>query len=176
MKIKEKYLYKNFKEINSLSLKATNFSYRNKKHLNEIKRLKASGDESDANFAKELEKHDTREGVSFKRVFMPSFNYELIASISFFDFYDADYRSVQFITFNQWFNKKLLIEPSLENLIFPSINLESFKNLNTKDSILINIKEKIVFIIMIIKLYSYSFPKSFFVNFVERLGIYNSHT
>ena len=37
--------------------------------------------------------------------------------------------SVQFITFNQWFNKKLLIEPSLENLIFPSINLESFKNL-----------------------------------------------
>ena len=63
---------------------------------------------------------------------MPSFNYELIASISFFDFYDADYRSVQFITFNQWFNKKLLIEPSLENLIFPSINLESFKNLNTK--------------------------------------------
>ena len=132
VKIKEKYLYKNFKEINSLSLKATNFSYRNKKHLNEIKRLKASGDESDANFAKELEKHDTREGVSFKRVFMPSFNYELIASISFFDFYDADYRSVQFITFNQWFNKKLLIEPSLENLIFPSINLESFKNLNTK--------------------------------------------
>ena len=132
VKIKEKYLYKNFKEINSLSLKATNFSYRNKKHLNEIRRLKASGDESDANFAKELEKHDTREGVSFKRVFMPSFNYELIASISFFDFYDADYRSVQFITFNQWFNKKLLIEPSLENLIFPSINLESFKNLNTK--------------------------------------------
>ena len=132
VKIKKKYFYKNFNEIKLRSLQATNFNYRNKKHLDQIKRLKATGDEGDANYAKELEKHDTREGVTYRRVFIPNYKNELIASISFFDFYDVNYKTVQFITLNQWFNKNLLLEPSLENIIFPSINLNAFEKLNKK--------------------------------------------
>ena len=94
--------------------------------------MKATGDEGDANYAKELEKHDTREGVTYRRVFIPNYKNELIASISFFDFYDVNYKTVQFITLNQWFNKNLLLEPSLENIIFPSINLNAFEKLNKK--------------------------------------------
>ena len=40
--------------------------------------------------------------------------------------------NVEFVTLNQWFNKTILIEPSLQNIIFPSINYKNFQELNTK--------------------------------------------
>jgi hypothetical protein len=56
----------------------------------------------------------------------------LISIISFFDYYDVNYKDATFVTLNQWFNKKFLNEPSLQNIIFPSISYKNFKELNNK--------------------------------------------
>ena len=125
-------IYKNFKDIENQTKKITNYSYRNKKHLEEIKKLEQVEDNLDEKLIESMKKHDTKEKVNFKKVFVSSFDDELISSISYFDFYDANYKDVQFITLNLWFDNKYLKEPSLENLIFPSINLSGYQELNQK--------------------------------------------
>jgi len=124
--------YKDFKDIGNQTKKVTNYEERNKKHLEEIKKLEQIEDNLDEKLIESMKKHDTKEKVNFKKVFVSSFNDELISSISYFDFYDANYKDVQFVTLNLWFDNKYLKEPSLENLIFPSINLNGYKELNQK--------------------------------------------
>ena len=124
--------YKDFKDIGNQTKKVTNYNYRNKKHLEEIKKLEQAEDNLDEKLIESMKKHDTKEKVNFKKVFVSSFDDELISSISYFDFYDANYKDVQFVTLNLWFDNKYLKEPSLENLIFPSINLNGYQELNQK--------------------------------------------
>lgn len=140
-KKKNSIFYKDFKDINYQIKKITNFQARNKSHLSKIKKLQKLYDESVSNNSESLsdkeiienmKKHDTSEKVSFNKVLISCFNEELIASISYFDFYDANYKDVQFLTLNLWFNKKYLIEPSLQNIIFPSISYNGYKELNEK--------------------------------------------
>ena len=85
-----------------------------------------------AKYIENMKKHDTLDKVKFRKVFLSSYNEELIASLSYFDFYDANYKDVQFITLNLWFEKKYLNEPSFENIIFPSINYKAYQELNQK--------------------------------------------
>ena len=135
-------IYKNFKDIDIKTKQVTNFNYRNKKHLREIKRLEKIQKEKEiektedaalhAKYIENMKKHDTLDKVKFRKVFLSSYNEELIASLSYFDFYDANYKDVQFITLNLWFEKKYLNEPSFENIIFPSINYKAYKELNEK--------------------------------------------
>ncbi|MAK12718.1 MAG: hypothetical protein CMI73_03515 [Candidatus Pelagibacter sp.] len=135
-------IYKDFKEINLKAKKITNFVSRNNKHKKEIKRLEKIQNEKEieksedallhSKFIQNMKKHDTLDKVKFKKVFLSSYNEELIASLSYFDFYDANYKDVQFITLNLWFEKKYLNEPSLENVIFPSINFKAYQELNQK--------------------------------------------
>ena len=135
-------IYKNFKDIDLKTKQITNFNYRNKKHLREIKRLEKIQKEKEiektedaalhARYIDNMKKHDTLDKVKFRKVFLSSYNEELIASLSYFDFYDANYKDVQFITLNLWFEKKYLNEPSLENIIFPSINYKAYQELNEK--------------------------------------------
>ena len=135
-------VYKNFRDIGIKAKQVTNFNYRNKKHLKEIKRLEKIQKEKEiektedamlhAKYIEKMKKHDTLDKVKFRKVFLSSYNEELIASLSYFDFYDANYKDVQFITLNLWFQKKYLNEPSLENIIFPSINYKAYQELNEK--------------------------------------------
>ena len=135
-------IYKNFKDIDLKTKQITNFNYRNKKHLREIKRLEKIQKEKEiektedaalhARYIDNMKKHDTLDKVKFRKVFLSSYNEELIASLSYFDFYDANYKDVQFITLNLWFEKKYLNEPSFENIIFPSINYKAYQELNEK--------------------------------------------
>ena len=135
-------IYKNFKDIDIKTKQVTNFNYRNKKHLREIKRLEKIQKEKEiektedaalhAKYIENMKKHDTLDTVKFRKVFLSSYNEELIASLSYFDFYDANYKDVQFITLNLWFEKKYLNEPSFENIIFPSVNYIAYQELNKK--------------------------------------------
>ena len=135
-------IYNNFKDIDIKTKQLTNFKYRNKKHIREIKRLEKIQKEKEiektedatlhAKYIENMKKHDTLDKVKFKKVFLSSFNEELIATLSYFDFYDANYKDVQFITLNLWFEKKYLNEPSFENIIFPSINYKAYQELNEK--------------------------------------------
>ena len=127
-----KYKYSNFNEINEKAKIATSYNYRHKKLLDLITELKKSDNSSDQAKVKSLEKKDTLEGVSYQQVIVPLFDDDLISVVSFFDYYDVNYKDAAFVTLNQWFNQKLLLEPSLQNIIFPSINYSNFQELNKK--------------------------------------------
>ena len=126
------YFFTDFQDIDKQSQIATSYWWRNKKLKDLIDKLNNSQNEEDKIKAKNLEKLDTLGGVNYQQVFTPSFDNNLISILSFFDYYDVNYDNVEFISLNQWFDKKLLIEPSLQNLIFPSINFDNFKELNNK--------------------------------------------
>ncbi len=130
--IKTKYQYSNFNEINEKAKTATSYNYRHKRLLDYISQLKKSENPKDIEKAKLLEKTDTLGGVNYQQVIIPVFDDDLISVISFFDYYDVNYKDATFITLNQWFNKKILVEPSLQNIIFPSIDYQSFQDLNKK--------------------------------------------
>ena len=126
------YFFTDFQDIDKQSQIATSYWWRNKKLKDLIGKLNNSQNEEDKIQAKNLEKLDTLGGVNYHQVFTPSFDNNLISILSFFDYYDVNYDNAEFISLNQWFDKKLLIEPSLQNLIFPSINFDNFKELNNK--------------------------------------------
>ena len=126
------YFFTDFQDIDKQSQIATSYWWRNKKLKDLIYKLNNSQNEEDKIKAKNLEKLDTLGGVNYQQVFTPSFDNNLISILSFFDYYDVNYDNAEFISLNQWFDKKLLIEPSLQNLIFPSINFDNFKELNNK--------------------------------------------
>ena len=126
------YFFTDFQDIDKQSQIATSYWWRNKKLKDLIVKLNNSQNEEDKIKAKNLEKLDTLGGVNYQQVFTPSFDNNLISILSFFDYYDVNYDNAEFISLNQWFDKKLLIEPSLQNLIFPSINFDNFKELNNK--------------------------------------------
>lgn len=126
------YFFTDFQDIDKQSQIATSYWWRNKKLKDLIDKLNNSQKEEDKIKAKNLEKLDTLGGVNYQQVFTPSFDNNLISILSFFDYYDVNYDDAEFISLNQWFDKKLLIEPSLQNLIFPSINFDNFKELNNK--------------------------------------------
>ena len=130
--LKAKYQYSDFKEIDTKAKSATSYYYRHKKLLELVAELKKSENNKDLERAKILEKTDTLGGVNYQQVIVPAFDDDLISVVSFFDYYDVNYKDTTFITLNQWFNKKILIEPSLQNIIFPSINYASFQELNKK--------------------------------------------
>ena len=126
------YFFTDFQDIDKQSQIATSYWWRNKKLKDLIDKLNNSQNEEDKIKAKNLEKLDTLGGINYQQVFTPSFDNNLISILSFFDYYDVNYDNAEFISLNQWFDKKLLIEPSLQNLIFPSINFDNFKELNNK--------------------------------------------
>ena len=132
IKFRNKYRYQSFKEISPKARDATSYDWRHKKLLDQIKILQNSEDLKDIKRLKILEQLDTLDGVSYEQVFIPAFDNELISVVSFFDYYDVNYNNVEFVTLNQWFNKTILIEPSLQNIIFPSINHKNFQELNKK--------------------------------------------
>ena len=130
--IKSKYHFSSFDEMNEKSKIATSYYYRNKKLKNLISEIKNSTNPNDIEKLKILEKLDTLGGVNYQQVIVPAFDDDLISIISFFDYYDVNYKDATFVTLNQWFNKKILNEPSLQNIIFPSISYKNFKELNNK--------------------------------------------
>ena len=130
--ISAKYHYSDFNEINEKSKIATSYYYRNKKLKDLISETKKSNSPQDLEKLKVLEKLDTIGGVNYQQVIIPAFDDDLISIVSFFDYHDVNYKDATFITLNQWFNKKILNEPSLQNIIFPSINYTNFKDLNSK--------------------------------------------
>ena len=132
IKFRNKYRYQSFKEISPKARDATSYDWRHKKLLDQIKILQNSENLKDIKKLKILEKLDTLDGVSYEQVFIPAFDNELISVVSFFDYYDVNYNNVEFVTLNQWFNKTILIEPSLKNIIFPSISYKNFQELNAK--------------------------------------------
>jgi len=130
--LKKKYQYSSFNDMNEQVRIATSYNWRHQKLSKEVKKLQNSKNPKDIEKLKLLEQLDTIGGVNYQQVIVPIFDNDLISAVSFFDYYDVNYNDAQFITLNQWFNKKILIEPSLQNIIFPSVDYNNFKELDKK--------------------------------------------
>ena len=81
---------------------------------------------------KKLEQMHTLGKVNFDSVFVIDFGERLKSVLTSFMFSDVPNNEVNFFTINQWFDETFFNENAMENLPFPSVNLNNLKKFNKK--------------------------------------------
>ena len=112
--------------------KLTNYDQR-KRNL-EIKKKNLKKKE-DAQSKRELEILDrlyTLGSVNFDSIIIIDFGNSLKSVLASLVFSDVDDQSVTFMTVNQWFDESMFRENSVNNLYFPSVDINQFKKYNEK--------------------------------------------
>ena len=120
----------NPKKITGQIEKITNYRERKKDLESRIKILKKSDLYKDKNELKKLEQMHTLGKVNFDSVVIIDFGERLKSVLTSFTFSDVSNKEVKFFTVNQWFDKTFFNENAMENLYFPSVdlnNLNKFK-------------------------------------------------
>ena len=97
-----------------------------------VKQLENSEEFKDQQELKKLKERYTLGKVDFDSVIVADFGERLKTVLSSFIFSDVTSAEVKFLTLNQWFDEGLFEESSMENLLFPSINLKNFNSFNKK--------------------------------------------
>tara|TARA_Y100000590_G_scaffold426988_1_gene536696 strand:+ start:379 stop:1542 length:1164 start_codon:yes stop_codon:yes gene_type:complete len=118
------------KKITSEIEKLTKYRERKNDLERRIKILEKSDLYKDKQELKILEQRHTLGRVNFDSVIVVDFGERLKSVLASFMFSDISTETVNFFTLNQWFDKSLFGESSLQNLHFPGIdinNLEKFK-------------------------------------------------
>ena len=108
----------------------TNYSQR-KKNLELRKKLFEDKDDTQA--TKELERLEqlyTLGKVNFDSVIIIDFGNSLKSVITSLVYTDVNQSDVVFTTVNQWFDKSVFYENTINNLYYPSINYEEFEEYN----------------------------------------------
>ena len=111
--------------------KITNYQIRKQNLKDEIKRLEKSEDANKEKKIKQLEKKYTLGKVNFDSVIIGDFDESLKSVTTSLLYSDVSPNKKYFITLNQWFNKSLIQEKSLQPIYYPSINKknwEKYKN------------------------------------------------
>ena len=133
LKFRKVFLYDvSPKKITAEIEKITNYQERKKNLERRIKILEKSDLYKDKKELKELEQKHTLGKVSFDSVFVLDFGERLKSILTSFMFSDISNKEVNFFTLNQWFDESLFDENALENLHFPSIDLDNFKKFEKK--------------------------------------------
>jgi len=70
--------------------------------------------------------------INFDSVFVVDFGERLKSVLTSFMFSDVSSNEVSFFTINQWFDETFFNENAMENLHFPSIDLENLRKFNKK--------------------------------------------
>ena len=107
--------------------KVTRYSQRKQRLKNEIKILEKSKKKNDKEKLEKLKKKDTLGGINFDSVVIADFDESLKSVTTSLLYTDVSPKRVNYITLNQWFDKSLLKENSLQPIYFPSINKENFQ-------------------------------------------------
>jgi len=111
--------------------KITNYQIRKQNLKDEIRRLEKSEDANKEKKLKQLEKKYTLGKVYFDSVIIGDFDESLKSVTTSLLYSDVSPNKKYFITLNQWFNKSLIHEKSLQPIYYPSINKknwEKYKN------------------------------------------------
>ena len=122
----------NPKKITGQIEKITNYRERKKDLERRIKILKKSDLYKDKNELKKLEQMHTLGKVNFDSVVIIDFGERLKSVLTSFMFSDVSNKKVKFFTVNQWFDKTFFNENAMENLHFPSINLNNLNKFKRK--------------------------------------------
>ena len=111
--------------------KITNYKIRKQNLEDEIKRVKNSDLVDKERQLEKLKKRYTIGNVNFDSVIISDFDESLKSVITSFLYTDVSPKKKYIITFNQWFDKSLLDEKTIQPIYYPSINkknLEDFEN------------------------------------------------
>ena len=122
----------NSKKITAQIEKITNYRERKNDLERRIKILEKSDLYKDKNELKKLEQMHTIGKVNFDSVVIIDFGERLKSVLSSFMFSDVSSKDVNFFTLNQWFDETFFNENAMQNLYFPSIDLNNLKKFNKK--------------------------------------------
>ena len=106
--------------------KLTRYSERKQRLNNEIKILEKSDKKNDKQRLDKLKKKDTLGGINFDSVVIADFDESLKSVITSLLYTDVSPKRITYITLNQWFDKSLLKDETLQPIYFPSINKENY--------------------------------------------------
>ena len=104
----------------------TRYSERKQRLNNEIKILEKSDKKNDKQRLDKLKKKDTLGGINFDSVVIADFDESLKSVITSLLYTDVSPKRITYITLNQWFDKSLLKDETLQPIYFPSINKENY--------------------------------------------------
>ena len=127
IKLKDKFVYdkdptKLTKQIETL----TRYSQRKQNLKDEIKRLENSTLVNKKKKIENLKKKDTLGGINFDSVIIADFDESLKSVATSLLYTDVSSKRITYISLNQWFDKSLLKETSLQPIYFPSINKKNY--------------------------------------------------
>ena len=104
----------------------TSYKERKKRLERRIKILEKSELEKDKRKLEELKKKYTLGKVKFDSVIVADFDENLKSITTSLSFTDVTSEDVKLITLNQWFDRSLFKESSMEKIFFPSINFKKY--------------------------------------------------
>ncbi len=128
IKLKDKFIYdQSPTKLTDQIGKITRYPQR-KQHLeDEIKRLENSNVPNKEKKISNLKKKDTLGFINFDSVIIADFDESLKSVATSLLYTDVSSERVKYITLNQWFDRSLLKENSLQPLYFPSINKDNYE-------------------------------------------------
>ena len=127
IKLKEKFYYDTDPTLLTAQIeKLTRYHQRKQNLEDEITRLENSLDKNKEEKIEKLKKKDTLGGINFDSVIIADFDESLKSVATSLLYTDVSSKRISYLTLNQWFNKSLLKETSLQPIYFPSINKENY--------------------------------------------------
>ena len=133
IKIKENHLYNTDPtKLTQQIEKITRYNIRKQNLEDEITRLENSDQNNKKQLIERLKKRDTLGSVKFDSIIIADFNESLKSVTTSLLYTDISPKKKYFITLNQWFDKTLLEEASLQPLYFPSINKNNYENFSAE--------------------------------------------
>jgi len=128
-KLKLKYTHIYNSDPTKITKQIEKFTYypqRKQNLIDEIKRLENSTEENKDRKIENLKKQDTLGGINFDSVIVSDFDESLKSVFTSLLYTDVSPKRIYYITLNQWFDKTLLKETSLQPIYFPSINKKNY--------------------------------------------------
>ena len=127
IKLKDTFIYDTDPTLLTAQIeKLTRYSQRKQRLKDEIKKLENSNEVNKEKKIADLEKKDTFGGINFDSVIIADFDESLKSVTTSLLYTDVSAKRIHYICLNQWFDKSLLKEKSLQPIYFPSINKENY--------------------------------------------------
>ena len=133
LKLKDTFFYSTDPtQLTSQIEKLTRYEQRKQNLEDEIIRLENSTEVNKDKKIENLKKRDTIGGINFDSVIIADFDESLKSVATSLLYTDVTSKRITYICFNQWFDKSLLEEKSLQPIYFPSINKENLDSFNSE--------------------------------------------
>ena len=127
IKLKDTFIYDTDPTLLTAQIEQlTRYPQRKQRLKDEIERLENSNEVNKEKKISDLEKKDTFGGINFDSVIIADFDESLKSVTTSLLYTDVSSKRIHYICLNQWFDKSLLKEKSLQPIYFPSINKENY--------------------------------------------------